>query len=457
MKIVEKLKAKDNTGIVLRNTIMAAIVKGGSLFIALFTTPAYMRYFDNDEVLGVWFTLLSVLAWILNCDMGIGNGLRNHLVYAINERDWDKTKKYISSSYLFLSGIGLAILLIVIFVGHFISWNKVFNISEELISSETMTKAVQILLASIILQFVLRLVTSILYALQEAFVPGLLNLSTNVIMLAFVMIANALGRNNSIVVLAVAYLIAVNVPLVIATVWVFGWRIPETKPSIAFFRKDYAVSVLKVGTAFLWLQLIAMVVDNTNNYLITLFVGNSAVVEYQIYNKIFNLPMTMVMLLTTSLWSTLTKAKAENDWKWISSSYNKYLKIAVLLGVMEFAVIVPLQLIFNVWLGNQTISVNYVAAVIFAISGTVMSLRTILANYSNGLCELRVQTIFMTIGAIANIPLAYLFSRISNSYMAIVVANIVSMVPYCVAQMVWCHKKFAEQTEKKNDNEKQIH
>ena len=52
----------------------------------------------------------------------------------------------------------------------FVSWNKIFNIQPNLVDANTMTKAVQILLAAIILQFVLRLVTSILYALQEAFV-----------------------------------------------------------------------------------------------------------------------------------------------------------------------------------------------------------------------------------------------------------------------------------------------
>lgn len=447
MNLIEKFKSKDNTGIVLRNTLMASMVKGGSLFIALFTTPAYMHFFNNDEVLGVWFTMLSVLAWILNCDMGIGNGLRNHLVYAINEKDWDKAKKYVSSSYLFLSGVGILILLVVVVAGNFVSWNRVFNIQPDLVDADTMTKAVEILLASIILQFVLRLVTSILYALQEAFVPGLLNLSTNVMMLGFVLISNAMGKNNSLVALAAAYLVAVNLPLVIATFWVFICKIPETRPSFAFFRKDYAMSVLKVGTAFLWLQVIAMVVDNTNNYLITLFVGNSAVVEYQVYNKIFYLPMTMVMLVTTSLWSTITKAKAENDWEWIQASYGKYMKIAFLLGVAEFAVIVPLQWIFNFWLGEKTITVNYGIAAIFALSGTVMSLRTILANYSNGLCELKIQTVFMTIGAVVNIPLAYIFSRISGSYISIVLANIISMVPYCIAQMLWCRKYFKAKVE----------
>ena len=447
MNLIEKLKSKDNTGIVLRNALMATMVKGGSLFIALFTTPAYMHFFNNDEVLGVWFTLLSVLSWILNCDMGIGNGLRNHLVYAINEKDWDKAKKYISSSYLFLSGTGAIILLLVVVAGNFVNWNRIFNIQPELVDTDTMTKAIQILLASIVLQLILRLVTSILYALQEAFVPGLLNLLSNVIMLCFVLLSNMLGENNSLVTLATAYLVAVNMPLVIATLWVFICKLPEARPSLAFFRKDYAISILKVGTAFLWLQVIAMVVDNTNNYLIALFVGNSAVVEYQVYNKIFNLPMTMVMLVTTSLWSTITKAKAENDWKWIRESYSRYMKIAFSLGIVEFAVIIPLQWIFNFWLGDKTIQVNYGIAAIFALSGTIMSIRTILANYSNGLCELRVQTIYMTIGAVINIPLAYAFSRISGSYISIVLANIISMVPYCIAQMLWCQKYFKAKVE----------
>lgn len=443
MKWVEKIKAKDNTGIIIRNTVFAFVIKGGSLFIGLFTTPAYMRFFDNNEVLGVWFTMLSVLAWILNCDMGIGNGLRNQLVYAVKEEDWDKAKKYISSSYLFLSGIGVLILLLVETAGKFLSWNAIFNISTEFVDAAAFTKAVQLLLASIILQFVLRLVTSIFYALQEAFVPGLLNLSTNVIMLLFVVTANATGHNNSIVSMATAYLIAVNLPLLIATAWIFLYKMPGARPSFAYFRKDYAFSILKIGVAFLWLQLIAMIVDNTNNYLITIFVNNAAVVEYQIYNKIFSLPMTMVMLITTSLWSTITKAKAENDWNWIAKSYRKYLMIVVLLGVVEFSVIIPLQWIFNIWLGDRTIPVDYGVAAVFALSGTVMSLRTILANYSNGLCELKIQSVYMTIGAAINIPLAYLFTRIFGNYIAIVIANILSMLPYCFAQMIWCHKKFS--------------
>lgn len=440
MNLNEKLKMKDNTGIIYRNTIYAGLVKFFSLFIALFTTPAYMHYFNNDEILGVWFTILSVLAWILNCDMGIGNGLRNNLVYAINEKNWDKAKKYISSAYYFLSVLGIVILLIIVGLGNLISWNVVFNISSKIISTRIMKITTLIVLASIVLQFVLRLVTSILYALQEAFIPGLLNLATNLILLLYVLIANYIGENNNIVFLALMYLFAANIPLLIATIWVFSKKLPNSRPSISYYRKKYAFSILKIGVAFLWLQLISMIVDNTNNYLITLFVGNAAVVEFQIYYKIFSLPTTVVMLLTTSLWSTITKAKAEGDWKWIASSYKKFIKISLIFTLMEFLMIIPLQLIFNIWLGDKTITVNYGIACIFAVSGSIMSLRTILANYSNGLYEIRIQGIYMTFGAIINIPLAYILSCLFDSYISIVIANVISMLPYCMAQMIWCKR-----------------
>ena len=218
----------------------------------------------------------------------------------------------------------------------------------------------------------------------------------------------------------IGIIITISIILLLTIMTLLGWAYYNSK--LDLIQYDDGSKEIDTSTSY--------AIDNDAVSYTHLDVYKRQVVEYQVYNKIFNLPMTMVMLVTTSLWSTITKAKAENDWKWIRASYSKYMKIAFLLGAAEFAVIIPLQWIFNFWLGDKTIPVNYGIAVIFALSGTVMSLRTILANYSNGLCELRVQTIYMTIGAVVNIPLAYVFSRISGSYIAIVLANIVSMAPY---------------------------
>lgn len=429
-----KIEKSQNSIILARNSIASVSIKVGSILIALLTTPAYIQYFDNSEILGAWFTILSVLAWILNCDMGIGNGLRNSLVYAISQNDTKQVKKLISSSYIFLFGVAGLITIFVIALGRFISWNKVFNISSNIIPKEIFNKAVLILIISIILQLVLRLVTSILYALQKAFIPGLLSLITNVIMLLLVTICNSMDKNNSIIQLAVFYLLAVNLPLIFATATVFSIYLKESRPTCKLFSIDSALLILSTGSKFLWLQLMALLLDNTNSYLISVFVGNTAVVEYQIYYKIFSLPGTIIILLSTVIWSIITKAKAEKNYDWLKKSYYLFMAFCFAITLLEFLIIPMLQVVFNIWLGNGSIHVNYGYAIVFAVSGSIMAYRTFLCTYSNGMYKLRSQVIWLTVGAACNIPLAYILSRVTSNMLSVIIANIICMIPYCTVE-----------------------
>ena len=87
----------------IKNIGLSFVVKGPSLIVVLAATPAYLAYFDNKEVVGLWFTLISILSWILTCDMDIGIGLRNELVYALTAGDSNAFKIQILSSGEMLS------------------------------------------------------------------------------------------------------------------------------------------------------------------------------------------------------------------------------------------------------------------------------------------------------------------------------------------------------------------
>ena len=109
-----------NTKSVVSNIVLSFGVKGLSIFVTLFTTPAYIRYFNNDEVLGVWFTVLSVLTWVLNCDFGVGHGLRNKLAELFTKNEEEKAKKYISSVYAFLAIVSAFVITIISIFSKFI-------------------------------------------------------------------------------------------------------------------------------------------------------------------------------------------------------------------------------------------------------------------------------------------------------------------------------------------------
>lgn len=83
MKVWNKYKhLGENSKIVIKNVFESFVVKGLSLIVSFATTPLFIKYFNDNMVLGVWYTLLSVLIWFLNFDLGLGNGIRNNLVKA---------------------------------------------------------------------------------------------------------------------------------------------------------------------------------------------------------------------------------------------------------------------------------------------------------------------------------------------------------------------------------------
>ena len=82
---------------VLRNILGAFAVKGGSLVISVVLLPLYLRFFQNQEILGIWYTILSVLNWVILFDLGLGQGLRNQLPKALLKNDKKLAKEYIST------------------------------------------------------------------------------------------------------------------------------------------------------------------------------------------------------------------------------------------------------------------------------------------------------------------------------------------------------------------------
>ena len=436
-----------NTRSIVINVIYAFGVRGLSMFVGLFTTPMYIRYFNNNELLGIWFTLLSVLTWILYCDMGIGNGLRNKLVAAMQSEDKLEGKRYVSSAYLFICSISLVVVIVLVLLSQFIDWNIVFNVDYQDLDRSTLQLALAILLASIAVQLVLRLITSVLYALQQSFVPGLLNLLTNVLMLAFASIAVKFEFNGSIISMAIAYFFAVNVPLIVATIIVFGITNRNLCPSIKYYKKEYAQSTLKIGGVFLWIQFMALILNSTNSYFVTLFIGNEAVVDFNIYYKIFTLVGTLVTLISTPIWSATTKAQVEGNYQWLRKLFRKFASISALAVLAEFILVIPLQYVFDFWLGESSINVDYRIALIFAMFGSVMIWSSTITCFVNGLGELKLQSIFLTVGAIIDVLFTYIFAKVTNSYVAIVIANIFAFLPYLFIQTAWLIRFLKKKTQ----------
>ena len=50
-------QVSQETKLLIKNIALSIGIKGGALIISLISTPLYLRYFEDNVVLGLWFTL----------------------------------------------------------------------------------------------------------------------------------------------------------------------------------------------------------------------------------------------------------------------------------------------------------------------------------------------------------------------------------------------------------------
>ena len=245
----------------------------GSAFWFLFALfPLYLNYFDDNTVLGCWFTMCSVLSWIQVFDLGIGNGLRNHLTADLSLKNYESARQYISSSYILMGGVTVFISFLAFIISRYIDWNSVFNISEQSISPESLRKGVVIALCGVLCFFFLKLIISILYALQKSALPNFLNLLSTVLLLIFLWVYDPTGDvERDFVTISWVQAVTGCLPLLVATIIVFAKDLKECLPSFKYFRWDKATGVLSLGILFLVLQLLYMIITVTNEFFISYF------------------------------------------------------------------------------------------------------------------------------------------------------------------------------------------
>lgn len=421
----------ENDKIAIINVSGAFIIKGFSLIISLISLPLYIKYFNNDSVLGLWFTLLSILTWILTFDFGIGNGLRNKLVEAINKNDSNLVKIYIASSYTYLGIIVSVIIIFLIPVIYFLNWSKILNISNDIVSPQTLLLTVFIVFFTISFQFFLRLITFILYSLQKSALNNILIFTTSIIQFLFLLIYNGNDIEKNLVILSVVHFISVIGPLVCATIYIFSRKLKYAKPKFENINLSIGKSIISLGGKFFWIQIMYLGITGTNTFLITNLIGPSIVVEYQVYFKIYTLAATVITLALTPFWSLITKAKTENDWIWIKKYYN-YTSFVVLLVFFGQSIIIILNtFIFKIWLGENYISVNILFATLFAIYGSLYAVQAILSTFANGFNIINTQLIIYTIGFLIKISILYGFEISIDNFTIILIIDSLIFLFYC--------------------------
>lgn len=419
---------KDNRTLLL-NVAGNYLVKGGAMLVSLLMMPAYMRYFESQAVLGMWFTLIQLLNWIMLLDFGIGGGLRNKIVEPLQKGDKERVIELVSAAYFSVAGIVLVLIALQQIVVGRLNWYKILGLSSGDISEDTLVTMIHILVIGVCVRFFSVLVCHILYALQKAVLPGVISLLSSALIMLYLVCSKPTGSESDIITLAYINTLANNVPALIATVWIFATILRGMWPRFRAFTWNVAQEVLGTGGALFYLQIIIMVLFNVKELYISWFVGAEAVVDYQIYYKLIGMIGGLFSLALNPVWSAVTKALVEKKEQWIRGLYRKGIGLIALFGLAQLVLVAVMPMVVKLWLGENAIEVSRVAGLLFCVYNLVYMWIMLNYNFACGMGRTKVISIWLTVAGAGNLLLTMWGCSVYRSWITVVVATAVAAIP----------------------------
>lgn len=374
----------------LKNLLLKPI----SYLLNIIYTPLLLSYL-GDAKYGLWATILSIISWINLCDIGIGNGLRNILTSELAGNKLEEARKSVSTAYIVLSSISLAITIVLVIVSISLNWKKVLNIDFDI------TWVMAISFAGIAVNFVLGLGKIVLYVLQESERIPILNLSASIIQVLGILF---LKQYTEADLLYVALLFGLSSSVVYLLYDIrLAKRYYYCQISFLYFDKNKVRLLFNTGFVFLFLQLGGIALTSTDNVLISNLFGTEAVTPYNSVTRLFCAIEALYIALIAPIWTRTAVAREQNDYAWIESMTKKLIGVVGVLGIALFVISFFYEDIAEIWLRKRLVYENGLIFCTVLCTLFEMIVAT-LSSILNGLNILKPQAVAVAITVPLNIP-----------------------------------------------------
>lgn len=399
MKIISKTRRTRNAQI---NIVYMFLIKACNIIINLAYVPLLINSL-NQERYGIWLTITTIISWIAFFDIGLGNGLRNKLAESIASNDNTNAKKYVSTTYITMGLICLLFIILTIIIVPFCNWNSILNAYS--VTNSELTILMLWVLSSLAFQMLLKLINSILYALQKPALSSLILMLSQLFAFIGVFIYANINKDNSLLELGIIISLAPTIVLLISSYIIFRSLVPHLKPRISNFDKKKVKEIVILGTKFFWIQLTALLLFQSNNIIVAHTCGSSAVTEYNIAYKYVGLIEMLFMIIMTPFWSAATEAYSKKDYNWIKNILRKLSFISYGLIILGALLILVSDYAYQWWL-SSTITPDKTLLLLFL---TYFFFQLSWARYGsiiNGIGYIKLQFYITLTEALIHIPLA---------------------------------------------------
>ena len=410
MSIKKIFDGDRRSSLVKKNIAGSLVIKGWSCVVQLLLVPATLNCLNQYEY-GIWLTISSILLWIDQFDIGLGNGLRNKLAEAVAKDEKERARRLVSTTFAMLVVIIIPLVLLAQLVIYNADLYSFLNVNSDSVSDINGILGVSV--AFVGATFVFKFIGNVYLGLQLPAINNLLVVGGQTLSLIAIFVLSLFSRL-SLMDVACVYTASPLIVYLLSYPFTFT-RYRYLRPSFFLFDKKELDGLFALGLKFFLVQIAGLVIFASSNILITRILSPADVTPYQIAYKYFSLAIMLFTLIAAPLWSATTDAYTKGDWAWINRMMGKMRKVMLLFFLMLLVMLAVSDIVYKIWIGGS-VRIDIVLSALMAVYMAVLIFSTCYSNVLFGIGKIRVITVATVIEAVVYIPLALLLGRAFGLY-----------------------------------------
>lgn len=426
------LQADDRLLSIFKGSATGVLARLVALGVGIITLPLNVRYMGRLEY-GIWVTISGTVVMLNLLDLGIASTLTNFLSKAFAENNKQRAQEYYATAFWLTTIIAILLGCVSMFSLHVVDLSRLFHVADPVLLHET-RRCIIIAVVACLLNLPLNLANKVAGAYRELHLYNYFSISTSLLTLLAIVIGTSLHFRLSNLMLT--YCAASVVSNIAINVWMLTMRQRWLKPVPWRANRAHAHELFGQGMLFFILQLCGVVVFNSDNLIITHYVGPTELTPYSVAWRLASYASVLQQLIIPAAWPVLSEAYQSGDLEWVRSTYRNITHKSW-LAVGSVALVIGLfgRLAVRIWAGDNAVPS---AAILWSMAlwSLVVCTTTNQALLLSSIGRLKLETTVAVLAAVANLLLSiYLVQRIGT--IGVILGTITSFLVLMLGPQQW--------------------
>lgn len=331
---------------------------------SLITVPMLLSYLGKEQF-GLWATLLSAVAWLGVCDLGVVNGLVNVIAEAHGHDDRQAAARALSTAIAVLVAAAAFVSAAFLVLLPRIPWDRLFG-AQATIPVSVVQWSVAAAAGSFLVGLPLMTVPSVYAGYQRSYVPHIFAAGAACVSLAAIGAAIWLRAPlpGVIALMSSASLVVAVAGLVVLTAWQMPWlRIRAANVRLDAWRR------LRRSASPLWLfQVGALMVNQSQLIVLAHTAGLQTSADYALLTRLLQIYVGVAVLTTNAFVPPYREAMERGDHHWVRTGFARMVTLRVGLAAGFAGVLLAFgNPLMRLWLQRADVTFAPVVWVAFGL------------------------------------------------------------------------------------------